>query len=419
VIDFIAGTLPDNTVGWSLQPDANAPVFFEITAVEGNQIEVRGDAESQVSVDETPSWYFIVPPVGVSTVTGALDLALCAYPSRYLAFHYLYMFPQVGVHLEQGEQGVPETGTYGAQPGPNKSGQYQAWHRNYNPTTARWTTPDPAASPWTNLVGYVGNNPVGKSDPSGLQTVERVGTGKIGDVWTESKEYPVNDECGTFRITTKVRAGRAGVVGSEAHHQVRVEYHPHNSDPVRPLCCLCDNIRMIQFVRVVKDGVYVAVGDPGTVAGQEMASGDARRESRGERMKEYAGKDGWAVDQYPTEFDRGRKLEPWYKGGHGANAPQAGYRKVEGSRVARIYDTPILPLVARNGRFTQEFTACAVCDTGTTQYCGMTVLGCISWRVRHLANTPAGSDTRQVVEVLGSSDEMAEYQRAALRRYNK
>jgi hypothetical protein len=140
------------------QPDANAPVFFEIVAVEGFQMLVRGDAESQVPFDpEMPTWYFIVPPVGVSTETGALDLGLCAYPSRYLAFHYYYMFPMVGVHLtaEQAEEiGIDSgEGVYGAQPGPNKAGQYQAWHRNYNPTTGRWTTPDPATQPWTNLAG--------------------------------------------------------------------------------------------------------------------------------------------------------------------------------------------------------------------------------------------------------------------------
>jgi hypothetical protein len=38
----------------------------------------------------------------------------------------------------------------------------------YNPTTGRWTTPDPAAAPWTNLQTYVGENPLTWSDPSGL-----------------------------------------------------------------------------------------------------------------------------------------------------------------------------------------------------------------------------------------------------------
>ena len=33
--------------------------------------------------------------------------------------------------------------------------------------TARWTTPDPAASPWTNLNAYV-RNPIQQRDPTGL-----------------------------------------------------------------------------------------------------------------------------------------------------------------------------------------------------------------------------------------------------------
>ena len=50
-----------------------------------------------------------------------------------------------------------------------KLGQYHCWNRVYDIQTGRWTTPDPAASPWSNLQGYVGSNPVSRTDPSGLQ----------------------------------------------------------------------------------------------------------------------------------------------------------------------------------------------------------------------------------------------------------
>ncbi len=42
------------------------------------------------------------------------------------------------------------------------------YNRIYDINTGRWTSPDPAASPWSNLQDYVGGNPISRSDPSGL-----------------------------------------------------------------------------------------------------------------------------------------------------------------------------------------------------------------------------------------------------------
>jgi len=109
----------------------------------------------------------------VNKVTAAIDLSPCAYPSRYLAFHYWYIMPVAGVTVSDSMATELEInpGFYGNQWGNNFQGQYQAWHRFYNPTTGRWTTPDPAAQPWTNLLGYVGENPTNRSDPTGLSQV--------------------------------------------------------------------------------------------------------------------------------------------------------------------------------------------------------------------------------------------------------
>jgi RHS repeat-associated protein len=154
--------------GWTLQPDARHSVFFEITGISDTTITVRGDATSQVpSTSKGPTWYFIIPPVGVDKETAALDPSPEAYPSRYLAFHYRYMPPMAGVSITSAQNSSVTEGIHGYQEGLNHQGQYQAWHRYYNPTTGRWTTPDPAAAPWTNLVGYVGANPLSFTDPSG------------------------------------------------------------------------------------------------------------------------------------------------------------------------------------------------------------------------------------------------------------
>jgi RHS repeat-associated protein len=164
-------------IGWTLQPDARHSVFFEIVSITASEIEVRGDAESQMphtpGTEDGPVWYFIIPPVGVDKEDGALDLGTHAYPSLYLAFHYRYIRPLVGVSVTTTENPyLSQDGIYGAQSPEfiNRQGQYQAWHRYYNPVTGRWTTPDPAAMPWTNLLTYVGENPVNRSDPSGLQS---------------------------------------------------------------------------------------------------------------------------------------------------------------------------------------------------------------------------------------------------------
>jgi len=45
-------------------------------------------------------------------------------------------------------------------------GQYYCWNRTYDTLTGRWTTPDPAATPWANLSDYFG--PTSSNDPSGL-----------------------------------------------------------------------------------------------------------------------------------------------------------------------------------------------------------------------------------------------------------
>ncbi|MCC6149080.1 MAG: hypothetical protein IT461_02425 [Planctomycetes bacterium] len=51
-------------------------------------------------------------------------------------------------------------------------GQYYAWNRTYDINTGRWTTPDPVATPWTNLQEYVGNNSTQRHDSRGLDDAD-------------------------------------------------------------------------------------------------------------------------------------------------------------------------------------------------------------------------------------------------------
>lgn len=53
--------------------------------------------------------------------------------------------------------GIETSGTvYHAQSGQNKAGLHDCWHRTYSPFFMRWTSADPAASPWWNLMEYCG-----------------------------------------------------------------------------------------------------------------------------------------------------------------------------------------------------------------------------------------------------------------------
>ena len=48
------------------------------------------------------------------------------------------------------------------------SGWYYCWNRMYDPQLGRFTSPDPAASPWSNLTDYTYSSPAIRTDPSGL-----------------------------------------------------------------------------------------------------------------------------------------------------------------------------------------------------------------------------------------------------------
>src|SRR5690606_21082187 len=79
---------------------------------------------------------------------------------KWLWSGYLYITPQVGHDIGDGIQGD--------QPGANKLGNYHCWNRQYDIQTARWTTPDPAASPWWNQRDYVWGGPLTDGDSTGL-----------------------------------------------------------------------------------------------------------------------------------------------------------------------------------------------------------------------------------------------------------
>ena len=153
-------------VGWLLQPDVELPSYLEIVEVDessGNWVRVKGDADTLATSGST---YRLHAPPGVDRATGALITGLEQAGSRWLWAGYEYVPPMVGFADPQGQ----DPGTYGAQPGGNKLGSYHCWNRVYQPATGRWTTPDPAKTPWSNLIQYTAHTPLTASDQTGLAT---------------------------------------------------------------------------------------------------------------------------------------------------------------------------------------------------------------------------------------------------------
>jgi RHS repeat-associated protein len=150
------------TVGWQVQIDAAVPVYLDIVEVDGELLYVAGDVSALVTANETE--FCIIHPVGVNPQNGATQTNPCQPESRYLWGGGYYLPPVAGFEMDhEGNYGI-----HGQQPGKNKSGQHYMWNRIYDIAMGRWTSPDPAVSPWENLFEYSRGNPNRSNDPSGL-----------------------------------------------------------------------------------------------------------------------------------------------------------------------------------------------------------------------------------------------------------
>lgn len=170
--------------------------ILEVTG--GDSLTVKGDLTWMLTGDER---FWIFAPPSVDAQTGAIrgtytgstfQPAKC--DSRYLWAQYRYMPPMAGYEVNPGTPGI-----YGKQPGTNTAGTYHAWNRQYDPGTGRWTTPDPAASPWGNLWDYCMSVPLQSSDPTGLLLISIMGTGQDADTddtlfnWALMKQHGIWD----------------------------------------------------------------------------------------------------------------------------------------------------------------------------------------------------------------------------------
>ncbi|MEZ5991908.1 MAG: hypothetical protein R3E76_06110 [Planctomycetota bacterium] len=149
-------------VGWKVLLNTQRPSYYEIKSVSGSELVVAGDLTSPTMAG-AGDWFRIITPYGVDSDNGRLSANPWPTTPRTRTWAgYRYMPPAVGATDLSGSN----IGT--AQVGGNETGAYHCYNREYDITTGRWTTPDPAASPWGNLQDYVGSRPIDRNDPGGL-----------------------------------------------------------------------------------------------------------------------------------------------------------------------------------------------------------------------------------------------------------
>ena len=174
-----SGTFPAHAIDWWVQPDAGRSTYLDIVTISASEIVVAGDATGLAhgliqqplpDPDIIGTFYTIVWPVGVDPATGTLAHDdPCNPASRLLFAGYYYMPPVAGTTVPP-SGGSP--GVYGKQPGGNFAGDYYCWNRRYDSSIGRWTSPDPASSPYWNLLDYVGAQPLSERDTTGLESKE-------------------------------------------------------------------------------------------------------------------------------------------------------------------------------------------------------------------------------------------------------
>ncbi len=156
-----------------LVPDVQKPVHLTIlsitvnTGADNDEIVVRGRADDLASSGDR--FFIQVPPRFVNDPNDGSGADAYAVPERGGGL-YLYAGYRYEMRRSGGTLGSPQANT----------GWYYCWNRMYDPQLGRFTSPDPAATPWNNLSEYANGNPVASSDASGLFTLLLTGTNEDG-----------------------------------------------------------------------------------------------------------------------------------------------------------------------------------------------------------------------------------------------
>ncbi len=162
--------ISEQMIGWILQPNINVQAYAAIVDVDvqNHQLSVGGKFDQ---IAQQGVRYRIYAPPGVRRTqqnTGTLDKFVAAQGTRCLYAGYRWESPYAGWQ----DFGITQwLATEWRQENNNFTGLYYTLHRHYDPWLMRFTSPDPAASPFYNLYSYTGGNPARYYDPDGLSSI--------------------------------------------------------------------------------------------------------------------------------------------------------------------------------------------------------------------------------------------------------
>jgi RHS repeat-associated protein len=161
--------------GWILQPDINRQVYAPIlytdpnthTVTVGGDYAAIGTQGTRFRIHAMPGTVTYGEKAGVLMESTSQHVWVAAASSRCLYNGYRYEAPLAGTT----ELIAYTLQTMLRQTGQNFAGQHYTLHRHYDPNLMRFTSPDPAATPFHNLGAYCGNSPAGGYDPDGLSVI--------------------------------------------------------------------------------------------------------------------------------------------------------------------------------------------------------------------------------------------------------
>jgi len=181
--------VPAYVQGWWFEPDVSQYHYTPVGATFASGHQFSGGASKGPPPGQQGASAF-APPVGTSARTGTnRGPGAAAGGSTQITFtNSWHLFNNAGAFA--GTAGAGGTGGQGRSRGPSRAGEIHNWHRDYKPDIGRYTTPDPADTPWTNRLEYVGGRPVTVADPTGLQepTPGQTAAGIVGAARAALKE---------------------------------------------------------------------------------------------------------------------------------------------------------------------------------------------------------------------------------------
>lgn len=244
-------------------------------------------------------------------------------------------------------------------------GQYHCWNRYDDPATGRWTTPDPVATPFSNLFDYAGNEPTRRRDPKGTWVPIAIGIGigigvavlvsgcgSTSSAPTQRTLATEGDNVATSKcakFTLKNVERKTGIVGGASDlWGWRVEMEPTEN------CCECKQIKLIAMVLGRDENGSIMTKVPNAVHDP----------------------DGWFVDKIDPAS--GNIDSPWMEFIHpktGKISAIFGDCTIQPRGKAIGVDTP-----GFNHGGSQEWMVCGVCDDNATS---KDFYGCIRFKVSH------------------------------------